>query len=232
MNAALDDAARERLREAHAVVVGAGALGSPVALYLAAAGVGRIGIVDPAVVEIEDLDRQPLHFMPDVGIPKARNAAVKLSVLNPDVHVEPFPARLDAANGEAIVAGADVVVDCTGGSHQEVSRACAGTGVALVAGEVDGLRGRVIAVRPGESACLDCALPGGGPRGAAALGAMAGIVGSIQALEAIKLLTGVGRPLLDTLLEIDGATMEQTLVPTARRDECPSCAVPAAAQSG
>ena len=233
MSAVLDEAARERLRAAHAVVVGAGALGSPVALYLAAAGVGRIGIVDPAVVEIEDLDRQPLHFMPDVGIPKARNAAVKLSVLNPEVHVEPFPARLDAGNGEAIVADADVVVDCAGGSHREVTRACAAAGVALVAGEVDGLRGRVIAVRPGESACWDCAFPGGGTgRGGAAVGAMAGIVGSIQALEAIKLLTEVGRPLLDSLLEIDGATMEQTLMPIARRDECPSCAVPAAAQSG
>jgi molybdopterin/thiamine biosynthesis adenylyltransferase len=187
--------------------------------------------VDDAVVEFEDLDRQPLHFMPDVGIGKARNAAVKLSVLNPDVHVEPFPARLGAENGEAIVAGAGVVVDCTGDSHRAVNRACCEAQVPLVAGHVAGLRGRVLAVRPGESACWDCAVPHDGAPGGAALGAMAGIVGSIQALEALKLLAGIGRPLLDTILEIDGATMEQTLVPTSRRDECPSCAVPAAAQS-
>jgi molybdopterin/thiamine biosynthesis adenylyltransferase len=232
--------AQERLRAANAIVVGAGALGSPAALYLAAAGVGRIGVVDPDPVELSNLHRQPLHFTPDLGVPKAQNAAVKLRALNPEVQVEPYPARLDAENGEAIVSGADVVLDCTDSfeSRYAVNDACCATGVPLVTGAVLGLSGLVLSVRPGESACYRCAFPVEPPAGsvpscreAGVLGAVAGIVGSIQALEAIKLLTGIGRPLLDTLLQIDAATMEQTLVATSRRDECPSCAVPAAAQS-
>jgi molybdopterin/thiamine biosynthesis adenylyltransferase len=209
----------ERLRAAGAIVVGLGSLGSPVALYLAAAGVGRIGVVDPAVVEPEDLDRQPLHFTPDLGVPKAQNAAVKLRALNPEVHVEPYPARLDELNGEAIVMGADVVVDCVGSAL--VSDACCAAGVPFVTASVSGLRGEVLSVRPGESACRRCAAmeeaTGRAP------GALAGVVGSIQALEALKLLTGVGRPLLDTVLRIDAATMEQRRVPAARRDGCESC---------
>ena len=226
--------AQERLRAASAIVVGAGALGSPVGLYLAAAGVGRIGVVDPDPVVLSNLHRQPLHFTPDLGVPKAQNAAVKLSVLNPEIQVDAYPARLDAENGEAIVTGADVVVDCTDSfeSRYAVNDACCAAGVPLVSGAVLGMNGLVLSVRPGESACYRCAFPVEPPAGsvpscreAGVLGAMAGVVGSIQALEALKLLAGIGRPLLDTLLEIDGATMEQTLVSTARRDDCAACAV-------
>jgi adenylyltransferase/sulfurtransferase len=234
-------AAQERLSAANAIVVGAGALGSPVALYLAAAGVGRIGVVDPDPVELSNLHRQPLHFTPDIGVPKAQNAAVKLRALNPEVQVDPYPARLDALNGEAIVAGADVVLDCTDSfeSRYAVNDACCAAGVPLVYGAVLGLTGHVLTVQPGESACYRCAFPVEPPVGsvpscreAGVLGAMAGVVGSIQALEALKLLAGIGRPLLDTLLQIDGATMEQTMVSTARRDSCESCgAVPAAAET-
>jgi molybdopterin/thiamine biosynthesis adenylyltransferase len=225
-------AAQERLRAASAIVVGAGALGSPVCLYLAAAGVGRIGVVDPDPVELSNLHRQPLHFTPDLGVPKAQNAAVKLRVLNPEVQVDPYPARLDATNGEAIVAGADVVVDCADSfeSRYAVNDACCAAGVPLVTAAVLGFTGLVLSVRPGESACYRCAFPVEPPAGsvpscreAGVLGALAGVVGSIQALEALKLLTGVGRPLLDTLLQIDGAAMEQTRVATSRRDGCASC---------
>ena len=230
-------AAQERLREATAIVVGLGALGSPVGLYLAAAGVGRIGVVDPDAVEMSNLHRQPLHFTPDLGVPKAQNAAVKLRALNPEIQVDPYPALLDAQNGEAIVMGADVVVDCTDSfeSRYAVNDACCAAGVPLVSGAVLGLTGLVLSVRPGESACYRCAFPVAPPAGsvpscreAGVLGAMAGVVGSIQALEALKLLTGIGRPLLDTLLEIDGAAMEQTRVSTSRRAGCAACAtVPA-----
>ena len=210
-------AAQERLRSASAVVVGAGALGSPVGLYLAAAGVGRIGIVDSDPVELSNLHRQPLHFTPDIGLPKAENAAVKLRALNPEV------------------------VDCadTFDTRYLVNDACCAQAIPLVEGAVLGLSGQVMTIRPGESACYRCAFPDPPPPGAVpscreagVLGAMAGIVGSIQALEALKLLGGVGRPLLDRILQVDGATMEHTLISTARRDDCPSCSrVPAAAQS-
>ncbi len=226
-------AAQERLKSSRAMVIGAGALGSPVCTYLAAAGVGSLGVVDGDVVELSNLHRQPLFMSPDVGAPKAEVAAIKLGLLNPEVVVEPFPAELDAANAAAIVMGADVVVDCTDSfeSRYLVNDACCAQGIALVEAGVVGFEGLVLAIRPGESACYRCAFPTPTPPGArrscreaGVLGAMAGIVGSIQALEALKLLSGVGEPLLDRILHIDGRDMGQTLVATSRRQGCQACA--------
>jgi molybdopterin-synthase adenylyltransferase len=223
--------AQERLKNASVIVVGAGALGSPVATYLAAAGVGQIGVVDEDTVELSNLHRQPLHFTPDLGLPKASNAVVKLSALNPEVQVEQYPVRLDAANAEAIVMGADLVVDCSDSfeTRYVVNDACCAQRVPLVEGGVLGFVSLVMSIRPGESACYRCAFPtepADAPscRDAGVLGAMAGIAGSIQALEAIKLLTGVGEPLLDTILHIDGASLAFTRVSTERLAECPACA--------
>jgi molybdopterin/thiamine biosynthesis adenylyltransferase len=224
--------AQERLRAARAIVVGAGALGSPAAAYLAAAGVGILGVVDGDAVELSNLHRQPLHFTPDVGMPKAEVAAAKLGLLNPEIVVDPYPVMLEAANAEAIVAGADVVVDCTDSfeSRYAVNDACCAQGVPLVEAAVVAFDGLVLSIRPGESACYRCAFPTPPPaesrrgcREAGVLGAMAGVVGSIQALEAIKLLTGVGRALVDRILRIDGLDMSQTLVSTTRRQDCGAC---------
>jgi molybdopterin-synthase adenylyltransferase len=224
-------AAQESLREASAIVVGAGALGSPVATYLAAAGVGHIGVVDHDAVELSNLHRQPLHFTPDLGLPKAGNAVVKLSALNPEVQVDQYPVRLDDANAEAIVMGASVVVDCSDSfeTRYVVNDACCAQGVPLVEAGVLGFNGLVMSIRPGESACYRCAFPtqpvdAPSCRDAGVLGAMAGIVGSIQALEAIKLLAGVHEPLLDTILQIDGAALEFTRVSTERDPGCRACA--------
>src|SRR5437588_2042941 len=234
-------AAQYRLRRSCAVVVGAGALGSPAATYLAAAGVGRIGVVDSDEVELSNLARQPLHFSPDIGLKKAENAVVKLSALNPDVLVEPYPVRLEESNAEAIVAGADLVVDCSDSFETRylVNDACCTQGAPLVEAGVLGFSGLVLSIRPGVSACYRCAFPvapapGTVPscREAGVLGPMASIVGSIQALEALKLLTGVGEPLRDRHLQIGGATLEFTRAATERRDDCTACArVPAASQS-
>src|SRR5215213_10973775 len=224
--------AQDRLKSASAIVVGAGALGSPAATYLAAAGIGRLGIVDEDVVELSNLHRQPLHYSPDVGRQKAENAALKLGVLNNDVTVEPYPVRLDAANAEAIVMGADVVVDCSDSfeTRYVVNDACCSQRVPLVEAGVLGFDGLVLSIRPGESACYRCAFPTEPSAGSVAscreagvLGATAGVVGSIQALEAIKLITGVGEPLLDKILQLDAARMEQTIVSTSRRDDCAAC---------
>jgi molybdopterin/thiamine biosynthesis adenylyltransferase len=230
---------QERLRSAMAIVVGAGALGSPVLLYLVAAGVGHIGIVDSDRVELSNLHRQPLHFTPDVGRQKAENAALKLSFLNPEVQLEPYPVRIDEDNAQAIVAGADVVVDCSDSfdTRYTVNDACCAQGVALVEAGVMGFQGLVIAIRPGASACYRCAFPVPPPPGsvpscreAGVLGAMAGAVGCLQALEAIKLLAGIGTPLLDTVLHIDGLDPTHMRVATSRRDDCTACArVPAGA---
>ena len=235
-------AAQERLGAAMVIVVGAGALGSPVATYLAAAGVGRIGVVDQDPVELSNLHRQPLHFTPDIGVAKADSAAAKLGFLNPEVMVEPYAVRLEEANAEAIVMGADLVVDCSDSFETRylVNDACCRAGIDLVEGGVLGFAGLVMSIRPGRSACYRCAFPVPPPAGsvpscreAGVLGAMAGIVGSIQALEAIKLLAGVGEPLTDRILQLDGHDMGQTIVRTGRRDGCPACAqVPAVAGSG
>ncbi len=224
---------QERVRGARALVVGLGALGSPVATYLASAGVGTIGLVDQDQVELSNLHRQPLYFSPDVGAPKAELAAARLGLLNPEVALEPYPVELTEANAEAIVTGADVVVDCTDSFEARylVNDACCAQGVALVEAAVVAFEGQVLSIRPGETACYRCMFPTApapenrrGCREAGVLGAMAGVVGSLQALEALKLLSGVGTPLTDRLLRIDGLTGEQTLVATSRRDDCPACA--------
>jgi molybdopterin-synthase adenylyltransferase len=235
-------AAQARLKSASVIVVGAGALGSPALAYLAGAGVGRIGIVDDDVVELSNLPRQPLHFTPDVEVNKAVSAMAKLNLMNPDVIVEPYPARLEDFNAEAIFAGADVVLDCsdTFATRYVVNDACCALGIPLVEAGVLGFDGLVMAIKPGESACYRCAFPvepaaGSVPscREAGVLGPVAGIVGSIQALEALKLLTGAVPPLLDKIVQIDARTLEQTIVSTSRRPDCAACArVPAATQSG
>ena len=111
------EAAQRALAGASVLIVGAGALGSPVALYLAGAGVGRLGIVDGDEVELSNLHRQLLHFTPDIGVPKAHSAAAKLGFLNPEVIVEPYQVRLDAANAGGLIEGADLVVDCSDSSR-------------------------------------------------------------------------------------------------------------------
>jgi adenylyltransferase/sulfurtransferase len=234
-------AAQEALKSASVIVVGAGALGNPVATYLAAAGVGQIGIVGSDVVELSNLHRQPLHFTPDTGRQKAENAALKLGLLNPEVIIDPYPVRLTEQNAHAIVMGASCVIDCsdTFETRYLVNDACCAQRVPLVEAGVLGFDGLVLSVKPGESACYRCVFPvvpapGTVPscREAGVLGATTGIIGSIQALEAIKLLAGVGEPLVDRLLQVDARSMEQTIVHTHRRDDCPACArVAAASQS-
>lgn len=228
--------AQLRLRRASVLVIGAGALGSPAAQYLAAAGVGRLGLVDPDDVEISNLGRQVLHYTPDVGVPKAASAAAKLRFLNPDIVVEEYPARLGPANAPALLAGQDLVVDATDSfaSRYAVNDACCREGVPLVIGAALTYGGLVMAVRPGETACFRCAFPRApdpatapGCAVAGVLGPVAGIVGSWQATEALKLLAGVGKPLLDRFLEVDGEAGTVAEVATSRRADCRACGAPA-----
>jgi adenylyltransferase/sulfurtransferase len=224
--------AQVALREASVLVVGAGALGSPVAAYLAGAGTGRLGIVDDDDVEVSNLHRQHLHFTPDVGTPKASSAAAKLAFLNPEIVVEPYQVRFEAANAAALVEGHDLVVDCSDSfeTRYAVNAACCAAGAALVEGGVVGTSGLVMAIRPGATACYRCAFPDAPPPGAApscaeagVLGPAAGVIGSLQALEAIRLLTGVGEPLTDAFLQVDLADLGFVRVAVRRRADCPDC---------
>jgi adenylyltransferase/sulfurtransferase len=227
---------QRRLADASVLIVGAGALGSPAAAYLAAAGVGRLGIADDEDVELSNLGRQILHYSPDVGVPKAESAAFKLRYLNPEIVVDAYRVRLEPENAEAMLVTHDVVID---GSDSFATRylindACCGlarhgTAPALVEGGVLGLEGLVLSVRPRESACYRCvfpqAPPGPEPRcsESGVLGPVAGVVGSLQALEAVKLITGVGEPLLDRMLQVDGSASAFTTVHTRRRPDCAAC---------
>jgi molybdopterin/thiamine biosynthesis adenylyltransferase len=226
------EAAQLALREASVLIIGAGALGSPVAAYLAGAGVGRLGLVDDDDVELSNLHRQHLHFTPDLGVPKAESAAAKLRFLNPDVLVEAYRVRLDETSAPGLVAGHDLVVDCSDSfaTRYAVNAACCAAGVALVEGGVLGTSGLVMAIRPGESACYRCAFaepppPGSAPSCAEAgvLGPAAGVIGSLQALEALKLLTGFQPPALNSFLQVDLADPALLRVAVARRPDCPDC---------
>jgi molybdopterin/thiamine biosynthesis adenylyltransferase len=220
------EAAQRALGEASVLVVGAGALGSPVATYLAGAGVGRLGIVDHGDVELSNLHRQHLHFTPDVDVPKANSAAAKLGFLNPEIVVEPYPAAFNAA----MVEGQDLVVDCTDSfaARYAINAACCQAGVPLVEGGVVGVSGLVMAIRPGETACYRCAFPhapADGPSCAEAgvLGPAAGVIGSLQALEALKLLAGLPGALTDAFLQIDLLQLDFLRVAVRRRADCPDC---------
>jgi molybdopterin-synthase adenylyltransferase len=210
------EAAQRALEAASVLVVGAGALGSPVATYLAGAGVGRLGVVDDG-----------LHFTPDIGVPKAHSAVSKLGFLNPDVVIEPYQAAFNAA----MLEGIDLVVDCTDAfaTRYAINAACCAAGIALVEGGVVGMSGLVMAIRPGETACYRCAFPQAPREGAVptcaqagVLGPAAGVVGSLQALEALKLLAGLPA-LTDAFLQVDLATHDFLRVTVKRRDDCPDC---------
>jgi adenylyltransferase/sulfurtransferase len=229
------EAAQLALREASVLVVGAGALGSPVASYLAGAGVGRLGIVDSDVVEVSNLPRQHLHFTPDAGQPKVESAAAKLRFLNPDVLVETYQVWLDDGNAAALVEGNDLVVDCSDSfaTRYDVNAACCDARVPLVEGGVVGWSGLVMAIRPGETACYRCAFPEPPPPGAVptcseagVLGPAAGVIGSLQALEALKLLTGAAKPVTDAFLQVDLADHATLRVAVRRRLDCPDCGTP------
>jgi molybdopterin/thiamine biosynthesis adenylyltransferase len=222
------EAAQRALADASVLVVGAGALGSPVAAYLAGAGVGRLGIVDDGDVELSNLHRQHLHFTPDLGVPKAHSAVAKLGFLNPDIVVEPYQAAFSAA----MVEGQDLVVDCSDAfdTRYAVNAACCAAGVPLVEGGVVGMSGLVMAIRPGSTACYRCAFPQAPPPGAlptcaqaGVLGPAAGVIGSLQALEALKLLAGLDGALTDAFLQVDLGTHEFVRVTVRRRADCPDC---------
>jgi adenylyltransferase/sulfurtransferase len=235
-------AAQRRLGEARVAVVGVGALGTPVGAYLAGAGVGHLEVVDFDTVELSNLHRQTLFATEDLGRPKAEVAAERLGALNPDVTVVPHVARLDAGSALELLGDASLVVDCSDSfaTRYAVNEACCRAGAPLVEAGVLGWEGLVLSVRPGESACYRCAFPAPPPVGsvpgcreAGVLGPVAGIVGAVQALEALKLLGGVGEPLLDRVLHLDGRDMGQMLVATRRRSDCPACAsIRTAPQSG
>jgi adenylyltransferase/sulfurtransferase len=208
---------QEKLLASSVLIVGAGGLGSPAALYLAAAGVGRIGIVDFDQVDASNLQRQVLYTTRDVGEPKVAVAAARLNALNPDVEVQLHPFKLEAANARAIIAGYDVVLDGTDTfpSRYLTSDLCVWLGKPLVYGSVMKFEGQVAVFDARRGPCYRCLFaepppPELAPNCAEAgvLGVLPGVIGLLQATEVLKLLVGIGEPLIGRLLVYDALAME------------------------
>lgn len=198
---------QEKLRQSKVLVVGAGGLGSPVLTYLTEAGVGNITLVDSDIVTESNLNRQFLYTTSDIGREKALCATEKLGALNPDVSVSPLKMRVDKENAGEIILGADVVVDCVDSVETRliVNAACLKQGIPLVEGGVDGFYGFVMCIRR-ESACLRCVgyCQRNEPKPAPIIGCTAGVIGSLQANECIKILLRIGEPLFSKMLTYDG----------------------------
>lgn len=224
-----------RLLDARVVLVGAGGLGSPAALYLAAAGVGTIGVVDDDLVDATNLQRQVIHNVDRIGMPKVDSARESLLALNPDVKVETYRERLSAANALATLGGYDVIVD--GGDNFPtrylINDASLHLRVPVVHGSIFRFEGQVSVFKPYEGPCYRCLHPLPPPpelapscAEAGVLGVLPGVVGSIQAMEALKLVLDIGDTLTGRLMVYDALEQDFMTVSVKRDPKCPACSHP------
>jgi len=223
---------QQRLKASRVLLIGAGGLGSPLALYLGAAGVGTIGLVDFDVVDLTNLQRQIVHGSKDVGRPKLESARDRLKDLNPHVHVEGFETRLTSENALEIVRDFDIVIDGTDNfaTRYLTNDACVILGKPNVYGSIYRFEGQSSVFATEEGPCYRCLYPEPPPPGlvpscaeGGVLGVLPGLVGTIQATEGIKLLLGVGEPLIGRLLLIDALTMQFRAMRLRKNPNCPAC---------
>jgi molybdopterin-synthase adenylyltransferase len=223
---------QKRINRAAVLVVGAGGLGSPVAYYLAAAGVGKIGIVDNDVVDLSNLQRQILHTTGDVGRKKVESARETLLALNPHVTIVPHDLRLDSTNIRDILKEYDVVAEGSDNFPTKflVNDACVMTGTPLSMAGIFRFSGQILTVIPGSGPCYRCLIPQPPPPGAipscqeaGVLGAMAGAVGVMQATEILKMILGKGEVLSGRLLLFEALQMRFEPIEVKRNPECPVC---------
>lgn len=224
---------QHRLRDAKVLIIGAGGLGSPAALYLAAAGVGTIGLADGDVVDLSNLNRQILHGTADLGTGKVLSAQKRLSALNPHTRVVAYPFVISAENITGIIENYDFILDATDNFDAKflINDTCVRERKAFSHGGVLRFRGQTITVLPYSSPCYRCIFPEPPPEEVALscsrdgiLGVVPGVIGSIQATEAIKYLTGAGDLLTGRLLTLDALAMRFREVGIARNPSCPVCA--------
>ena len=224
---------QERILAAHVLVIGAGGLGSPVALYLGSAGVGHITVVDNDTVDMTNLQRQVAHTVARVGSPKVNSIQAAIAQLNPGVQVTAIQARADAALLDDLVAQADVVLDCCDNfaTRHAINAACVAHKKPLVSGAAIRFDGQISVYDPRDerSPCYACVFPAEATfeeTRCATMGVFAplvGIIGTMQAAEALKLISGAGKPLTGRLLMLDGRAMEFTEVRVGRHTGCPVC---------
>jgi molybdopterin/thiamine biosynthesis adenylyltransferase len=217
---------QEKLKQAKVFIAGSGGLGSPVSIYLAAAGLGTIRIVDRDNVELSNLNRQVLHWSSDIGREKVNSAADKLGDLNPHVKIEAIKETINEGNISQLIGDADVIIDAMDNleTRHLLNRISLKKNIPFFHGAVRGLEGRASTFIPGKTACFACMYGITMPEQKfPILGTTAAVIGSIQATEVIKYITGLGKLLLNRLLVFNGLTMEFTEFKISRNPECKQC---------
>lgn len=223
---------QKKICQAKVLIIGAGGLGSPAALYLAAAGVGTIGIIDGDAVDLSNLHRQIIHQTADVAQPKVFSARGKMLAINPDVKVVAYYERLTSKNALSILNEYDIILDGTDNFAAKflINDACYFTKKPLIHGGILRFDGQVFTIRPGQSACYRCIHRNPPPNGliptcqeAGVLGVLAGVIGTIQATEALKLILGIGQPLTDRWLIYNALTAQFRTARVKRQANCPLC---------
>jgi adenylyltransferase/sulfurtransferase len=218
---------QERLAETRVTAVGLGGLGSPLSIYLAAAGVGHLTLFDPKEVDLPDLNRQVLHWEGDIGRLKADSAAEKLKKLNSDIEIEIKKEPIDGKNARDILKGSDVVVDCLDNfeTRYVLNEACVKLGIPLVHAAVEEFRGQATTVIPGQSPCLKCVIHASPPKKPVfpIIGFTAGFFAMVEASETVKLITGIGKTLAGRLLVVNLKTHRYDILKTKRNPDCPVC---------
>ncbi|NTW84371.1 MAG: HesA/MoeB/ThiF family protein [Chlorobiaceae bacterium] len=225
----IGETGQEKLLLSKVLVVGAGGLGSPAAFYLAAAGIGTIGLMDGDTVDLSNLQRQILHTTASVGYEKVCSAVSRLHALDPGIRIETFPFRLTGGNSREILHDYDFVIDATDNFDSKflIAKVCHDAGKPYSHAGIRQFHGQTMTVSPGKTACYRCIfheedIPSGDiPSGP--VGALPGIIGSIQAMEAIKVLLSIGTPLYNALLTCDCLSMVIRKIPIERDPLCPFC---------
>lgn len=218
---------QRKLRDASVAVIGIGGLGCPVSLYLTAAGVGRLKLIDADVVDESNLNRQVLHWTKDIGRPKPESAMEKLKQLNPEVEIDIACARLTEENVDELLGDADVLVDALDNFATRfiVNSYAVRSAKPLFHGAIWGLEGRATTILPGQTACLNCIFKAPPPvETFPVVGTTPGLIAMIQATEVLKYLTGIGQLLLNRYLIYDGSTMSFHIIKLRRDPNCPVCA--------
>jgi molybdopterin/thiamine biosynthesis adenylyltransferase len=221
-----------KIKAASVLIVGLGGLGSPVALYLAAAGVGRLGLADPDRVELSNLQRQVLHTTDGIGKPKCDSARERLHELNPEISLDPIPQAVTAANAWQIFHGYDLIVDATDNlvSRYLLNDACFLTNKILIHGSIYRFEGQVSIFDGHQGACYRCVFPTPPPpevtpngSESGVMGILPGMIGLIQATETLKLILGIPSPLLGSLLIYNALRLTFQLIQTRKNETCPLC---------
>lgn len=224
---------QQKLKSARVLVIGAGGLGSPAILYLAAAGVGMLGVVDDDVVSLSNLQRQVLHSTREVGEPKTDSAGRAVAGINPHVGLVAHQCRLEEDNASDLIGGYDMVLDGSDNFETRylVNRTCVALGKTLVSAAIGRWEGQLSVFRSHLGGpCYQCIFPEAPPPGtvpacaeAGVLGAMAGVMGTMQAVEAVKVITGAGEPLDGRLFLYDALRADTRTIRLSRREDCPGC---------